>query len=255
MVIKTILAQGINTVFLYFILNLFKPTNPLSAVGLVNKVMYLLIISGLFNIFWYAVLPYQLIVDFINRRKYPENSIINLFQFQLNQYLQYPEFDFAPTYAFYIVYAYVASFYGMLTPFASPLLIILFFIQYWVDKYNLFRRYSYPNDLGAKINRLIFKSFEASILITAIGQFVWDSNIHQSITPGFKAINIINLCLAAIYIGIVFFAPQSLANKFFRENTRFEHHQYRYYLEKGRFSKTFYHENPATSCLKEAKIN
>ena len=159
LVIKTIIAQGINTVFLYFILNAIKPANPLSAVGLVNKVMYLLVISGLFNIFWYVVLPYQLILNAITAYKYRPDSTINLFQFQLNQQLQYPEFDFAPAYAFYIVYTYVACFYGIITPLASPLLIVLFVLQYWVDKYNLFRRYSYPNDLGPSINKLIFRSF------------------------------------------------------------------------------------------------
>ena len=52
-------------------------------------------------------------------------------------------------YSFYIVYTFVVSFYGYIAPLATPIMIAIFFVQYWVDKYNLFRRYSSPIDFGS----------------------------------------------------------------------------------------------------------
>ena len=91
----------------------------------------------------------------------------------------------------------------------------MYFLQYWLDKYNLFRRHSYPTDLGADLNRMIFKILEISVLLAAIGHFLWDLSIHYDISAGFKAINIINLSIAIIYIGISFLAPKSLSKRVF----------------------------------------
>lgn len=43
--------------------------------------------------------------------------------------------------------AFTVSFYGFLVPLATPIAIVVFFLEYWVDKYNLFRRSS-PIDFG-----------------------------------------------------------------------------------------------------------
>ena len=255
LIYKTIISLSINTVFLYAILNLLRPSNPLSGLGLVTKVMYLLILSPIINLIWYIILPMSTIFNIINKYRYSPDKQINLFQYQLDEQLQHVEFDFAQGYAFFIIYIYVACFYSLMTPLSSPILIIMFVLQYWIDKYNLFRRHSYPTDLGADLNRMIFKIFEISLLLSAAGHFLWDFSIHFDMTAGFKVINIINLTIAVIYIGISFFAPGSLAKRIFKNETSFEHHQYRYYLDNNKFRKTFYRENPATSCLKEAKIS
>jgi hypothetical protein len=84
LIIKTILSQGINSVFLYYILDLFKPANPLSSLGLVTKVNYLVIISAGVNILWYIFPPIQLLNDFLNKIRYKPGERINLFQYQLN---------------------------------------------------------------------------------------------------------------------------------------------------------------------------
>ena len=230
LIYKTIISQGINTVFLYYILNLIQPTNPLGSLGLVIKVIYLVVISGVVNVLWSLFMPTQLLFDCLKRRKYGPDKFNNAFQFQLNNALQYPEFDFAAAYSFFIIYTYVVSFYSLLTPVAAPILIIVFVLQYWIDKYNLFRRSSFPNDLGASLNRMIFKLFEISILMSAVGHFVWDSEVHFGISNGFRIINIINLALAVIYVSITFFAPYSVTRKIFLDEIDFEHHQYRYFL-------------------------
>ena len=95
LIYKTIISLSINTVFLYAILNLVKPSNPLSSLGLVTKVMYLVILSPIINLIWYIILPMSLIYNIINRFKYRPDQKINLFQYQLDEQLQYPEFNFA----------------------------------------------------------------------------------------------------------------------------------------------------------------
>jgi hypothetical protein len=142
----------------------------------------------------------------------------------------------------------------MLTPLAPIIMLAAFVIQYWLDKFNLFRRNSYPYDLGADLNRMIYKIFRISLLLSAVGHIMWDSLIHLDITAGFKAINIINLALAFAYVMFYFFAPHQLLLRIYGEETDYEHHQYKYFLDNKRFLKTYYHENPATSCLKEAQI-
>lgn len=221
LIYKTVISQGINTVFLYYILNLFQPTNPLSSLGLVIKVLYLVIISGFVNVIWYVFQPTQLIYDCLNRRNYGPDKFNNAFQYQLNKALQYPEFDFAAAYSFFIIYVYVVAFYSMLTPLAAPILIVVFVLQYWIDKYNLFRRSSFPNDLGASLNRMIFKIFEVSMLFSALGHFIWESDVHFGITTAYQVINIVNLSLAVIYVGITFFAPYRITRKIFLDETDF----------------------------------
>ena len=134
----------------------------------------------------------------------------------------------------------MACFYSLMTPLSSPILIIMFAIQYWLDKYNLFRRHSYPTDLGADLNLMIFKIFEICLLLSAVGHLVWDTSIHFDITVGFKTINIINASIALIYIGISFLASKNITKRVFSQGTSFEHHQYRYYLDNKKFRKTFY---------------
>jgi hypothetical protein len=68
---------------------------------------------------------------------------------------------------------------------------------------------------------MVFKLFEVSLLMSAVGHFVWDSDVHIGISGGFQAINIVNLSLAAIYVGISFFAPYSITKKIFLDDVDF----------------------------------
>lgn len=68
-------------------------------------------------------------------------------QIRLNKEFEHPKFGIAENYAFYIMITFTISFYGFLVPLATPIAIVIFFLEYWVDKYNLFRR-SAPIDFG-----------------------------------------------------------------------------------------------------------
>lgn len=55
--IKIIVTQTINTSFIYFILYLITPVNPLGKAGLVKNVFNLVLVSGFINVIWELISP------------------------------------------------------------------------------------------------------------------------------------------------------------------------------------------------------
>lgn len=53
---------------------------------------------------------------------------------------------------------YIISFYGYMVPLSTPIIIVYFIAQYWIDKYNLLRRFSSPVDMSYLLTDLIWKS-------------------------------------------------------------------------------------------------
>ncbi len=139
---------------------------------------------------------------------------MNLFQIELNKELQPTEFNFAMRYAYYILNVYVVSFYSYIVPYTSLMLIIIFAIQYWVDKYNLFRRFSCPTDFNYRlftgISILTFKIFEYSLFFFALGNLLLAPRIHtDSSRGGYSTINIVSLILVILYYFIMFIMPKT----------------------------------------------
>jgi hypothetical protein len=73
--------------------------------------------------------------------------------------MQDPEFAFAEQYTFYLVQILLVSFYAVMVPAGVGLLALIFIGQYWIDKYNLFRKFSCPLDFDFFLTRLAFKVF------------------------------------------------------------------------------------------------
>jgi hypothetical protein len=69
---------------------------------------------------------------------------------------------------------FLVSFYAVMVPSGVGILVLIFIIQYWIDKYNLFNKCSIPIDFDFYLTRIIFKFFEASLLIFTVGCFVFD---------------------------------------------------------------------------------
>ena len=121
-------------------------------------------------------------------------------------------------YSFYIVYTFVVAFYGFVVPFATPIVIIIFFLQYWVDKYNLFKRFSSPAPFGVDLIRLILKCFEFSLLFFTIGFLFWDHIIHFDPSTTSRILNIVNLAITVIYASFIIFVPPSMKKKLLGED-------------------------------------
>jgi len=141
---KTVITQFINTAIIYYASDLTHPMPYLSDEGLVVQVSSLFLTSAVIQIALNIVNPSALIQKltkfFIS---FNEDKRVNLFQIDLNQKFELPEFDLADRYSYYILQIFTAAFYSYIAPVSGLCLIFTLIIQYWVDKFNLFKRSSY----------------------------------------------------------------------------------------------------------------
>ena len=84
---------------------------------------------------------------------------MNMFQVELNEQMQDAEFAFSDRYTYYIVNVYIVSFFSYITPYLTFILVPIFIIQYWIDKYNLFQRFSCPTEFDFRLSRMTLKVF------------------------------------------------------------------------------------------------
>jgi hypothetical protein len=255
LLLKIVITQTLNTSIIYSILYFIKPIDPLSTYGLVTKINSLVLVSGFISVVWQVLLPTYTITAFLNARNYTPDRPINLFQIQLNAILEKPSFSYAQSYSFYIIYTYVVAWYGFLVPMATPILFVYFILQYWVDKYNLFRRFSTPVPFGQDLVTLVNRSFEFNLFMFAVGFFIWQSSVHFDTPTTYRVINIITLFIATAWVSFSIFVPRHIKDKMFGEQAiSYERLTYTYYRSQGQFAKTYFRESPATFCLKETKI-
>jgi hypothetical protein len=133
--------------------------NPLAENGLVSILMSLIIVGGPLNMGSQILQPYVYYNRWWPNRKYEGVKKANIFQIQLNKKLEDPPFDFAQSYSYYLQMVYLISFYGYMIPLATPIILVYFIFQYWIDKYNLLRRFSSPVDMGYFLTNSIWKAF------------------------------------------------------------------------------------------------
>ena len=88
LIFKIIVTQTINTAFIYYIIWLMNPSNPLGKAGLVQNVFNLVLVSGFISVVLQIFPPSYLAKKFINNCKYKGKQYINMFQVQLNEILQ-----------------------------------------------------------------------------------------------------------------------------------------------------------------------
>jgi len=123
-----------------------------------------------------------------------------MFQIQLNNHIQNNEFNLPGQYSYYIFMIYIVSFYSLIAPFANSTLILVFFVNYWVDKYVLFKKMSSPVDFGYSLTRLIIKCLEGSLLAFAIGHFYWNQAINKKSPKFANFLNIISIAISFLYL-------------------------------------------------------
>jgi hypothetical protein len=70
-------------------------------------------------------------------------------------------------------------FYNYLVPIGVPVTAIIFVVQYWIDKYQLFYLSSQYYQLNYFLSRMILKFFEGSLLIFTIGNLIFSIVIHD----------------------------------------------------------------------------
>ena len=183
LIIKNIASKFFNTAFIYALIYYFGPKiNFLNANGLVYTIVSLILVNAGLNIALEALQPFQYLTDWQNKKVFDSidrEGKIGLFQIQLNELVQRQPYTYDYAYSYYLQMIYIVAFYGYLVPLITPLTIIAFAIQYWVDKYNLFRRFSSPVDLGYYLTDLIWKALELTLLLHALGHILWSHSLHK----------------------------------------------------------------------------
>jgi hypothetical protein len=107
-------------------------------------------------------------------------------------------------YADYIVTLYTALFYSYLVPIAIPTLIVIFFFQYWIDKFTLFKRSSVKSRFSYNLSLYIRKMFESSLFIFALGNLVFSYYLADE---SVVVINVIAMIIATLFTLCVWIAP------------------------------------------------
>lgn len=255
LIFKNVIAKFLNTTVIYFIFHRMTPVDFMSGEGLVSKILGLTSFSALIKIALDLLQVETSLLALLNKWKFKATKHINLFQVQLNQRLQSKEFNLVDQYSYYLHMTYLISFYALLVPLSSPILILVLVLQYWVDKYLLFKKMSSPIDLGYQLTRLIIKCFECSLLLFTVGNLYWHGKIDRKSSRFSNSINTLSVAVSAVYLLVSLFCPkyikEAVLGKVLKE--KIYHHSYTYYQKTSKFKKLYWKENPSSSFLKDAE--
>lgn len=149
---------------------------------------------------------------------------------------------------------YVISFFSYITPYISIILALIFLVQYWVDKYNLFKRFSCPTDFNFRLSRMTLKAFEFSVFVFALGNYIFSFTIHPTKDESeYHVINLIALLLALAYCIAIVLLPKKWFERIDVES--YETASYNQCLQNESFNKVYWLSNPATSFAQEPDLN
>lgn len=73
--------------------------------------------------------------------------------------------------------------YGPILPIAYPITAIVFFVEYWIDKYILLRRNCRPPNIGKNLNVVILKFIPIGIFLNCIGSMIFHYNYNSDTMP------------------------------------------------------------------------
>jgi len=249
---KTIISQTLNTVVIYSIVYLIYPLNPLSAYGIANTIGNLVMVIGIGNIVSSLILPSHWFWEFVRYLCLLGSDTTDMFQIEYNRLLELPAFTYNNAYSFYIIYTFVISFYGYIAPWTTSILLPVFFLQYWLDKFNLFKRYSYNIDIGYSYSQLMISIFELSMLAFAVSHFLWDQQIHFTENLVHKLANIASIAVVVLYLlnrkRVIKIVEKRLLNR--KKVINISSYREKLMEPHNTNPKMFATENPAHNCFK-----
>jgi hypothetical protein len=211
---KSVIAQFICTAILPLIASRIFNSQMASRTGLVFEMTVLIIFYGLIINVLSLIYP-KAVLRALRRIKYnskmPQETV-DKFQVQLNHEFQYVKFDMINRYVNYLTLLFTAVFYAYMIPVTVPLLVLIFFLQYWLDKLNLFRRSSLPRNFGFILTRHILKLFESSIFVFGVGTYILGTFFHSSLL---NILNLVTLGVALLYLWFLVGSSLKLERKVF----------------------------------------
>mmetsp|Transcript_17258 Transcript_17258/g.17194 ORF Transcript_17258/g.17194 Transcript_17258/m.17194 type:complete len:350 (-) Transcript_17258:25-1074(-) len=158
--------------------------------GLVNDVLFLLIVSGISSPLTYIFSPLYLYKVHKRRqvKKLARKGIIGITQIQANKLWENPEVDMAQRYANILVTLIICFIFAPLFPLCFLIGFISVFLQYWTDKLMLLRRHSRPRNFGKGMSDNMLKWIPLFILAYSASNciflfFLKSEDYHNILIP------------------------------------------------------------------------
>ena len=109
---------------------------------------------------------------------------------------------------------FIIAFYGYIVPFATPLLVVILIVQYWVDKWDIFKRYACPIQYNLSFNELVLRIFEIALCLNSVCFMGWDLYIHFDSSIRYRVLNIVSIFISALYIAFMMLASDYEKRRF-----------------------------------------
>lgn len=188
----------------------------MSSSGLVFQISTLIVFSGVLNLLKCLIYPEDIWNKLIRWWRYRKfgDKIESKFQKTLNKEFEYIEFEFTSRYSQYLVTLYTAFFYSYLVPIGVPVVCVFFFLQYWVDKYVLFRRSSLKYHFGFFLSKQTTKILESSVFALGLGNLVFSTYMHNY---QLSVVSLVGFGIATAFTLLVWITPKKLETILFGE--------------------------------------
>jgi hypothetical protein len=123
-----------------------------------------------------------------------------------------PEFDIAERYAVLIKTVWLTAFYATLIPIGLVISLSGLIVTYWVEKYLLLKRSSYPKAMGAALPKSILELLEVTPLFYAIGSLIFNYYAAHLVHLDdlHLGVNVVAVLMAVVYLML----PIKVMNKF-----------------------------------------
>ena len=250
-VVKTLLAQFINTALSYCIISLLIDHNIWSRSGILVQVGILFIFTAVVQIIT-NIIYLPSVKRLWTLSNYNRGAPIPRYQDRFNREYALPEFDLGGRFAYFLLQLFLISFFSYVIPLCVPLTLLVFIVHYYLDRINLFSRSSMNEHFGLGALRTMYKLMESSILVFALGNAFWSGFFH---IPVSRPLNIIAISIAVFYVAWIWLVPFASEVKVICYRPRFEMLSYDECLRSNRFEQTYRMMNPATNLFHQGRMN
>lgn len=121
-------------------------------------------------------------------------------------------------------------------------MILLFSVEYLIDKMNLFCRTSLKDDFNFDMTRVATKLFESSVFVFALGNLIFSWQIEHHVST----YAVIGMVVATLFMVYLWLLPSRIENILVANLVRFEQFSYDYCKIMNRFEHTYRNQNPAS---------
>lgn len=220
-VFKVVLLQFVNKALIVLLSNkIITSSNKwqiFGSSGVVGTMIISMIINVFFDVIVYLVEPAFMIKLWKRRliKKDLEGKMKlekPFLQIEANEVFEGTKFDISEAYYLHFTTLCLAFFYQAIIPYGLLLGMVECILKYNIVKYVLIKRSVKPHDLEIEFTQKMFRQFEFTVLLMALG-FVVFSTMFQTPQQSLSVLYIISICIAGMDWMVSTRIIQMFANK------------------------------------------